>query len=402
MSDVLYLFLTVPVITAIIGWVTNWAAVKMIFGPKEFWGIGPLGWQGILYKKSHKFATNVATMSSENLISAKELLERVDPAEIEAILDDTLKQEAETLCRDAVSIVRPGAWDAMPAHVKTMVLSMVRAKTREIVHEIVRDLRERADELIDLHTFVYQELSGAKVDRLADFTRRIGHKEFRFIEYSGGVFGFLIGLLQLGVWGLMQTWWLMPIVGGIVGIVTNWLALQMIFRPQEPTRYLGLFTYQGLFAKRQAEISADYGQVSGEELLTPRNLLAFLAEHESGERLLAELTDTISRRMDAEWQTIRPMVPVEVSPAMMAEIKALVIKRLLQAAPAVQPVLEKHLAERFEVASTVEKRLASLPKPDFERVLRGIFEEDELTLILVGGFLGAAVGVGQGVLVLAG
>jgi uncharacterized membrane protein YheB (UPF0754 family) len=50
--------------------------------------------------------------------------------------------------------------------------------------------------------------------------------------------------------------------------------------------------------------------------------------------------------------------------------------------------------------TTVESRMAALSKPDFERLLRGVFEEDEITLILVGGFLGGLVGFAQGMLVL--
>jgi uncharacterized membrane protein YheB (UPF0754 family) len=48
----------------------------------------------------------------------------------------------------------------------------------------------------------------------------------------------------------------------------------------------------------------------------------------------------------------------------------------------------------------VEERMAVMSKPEFERLLRGIFEEDELTLIIIGGVLGGAVGLFQGAVVL--
>ena len=69
MNEILLLFATVPLVTAFVGWVTNWAAVKMIFHPEKFVGVGPLGWQGILPRQAHKFATGVADMATENLIS---------------------------------------------------------------------------------------------------------------------------------------------------------------------------------------------------------------------------------------------------------------------------------------------------------------------------------------------
>jgi uncharacterized membrane protein YheB (UPF0754 family) len=406
MPDIVLLFLAVPVVTGLIGWGTNWAAVKMIFHPMRFLGLGPIGWQGILYKQSHKFATNVADMATQNLLTARELAGRIDPDELDALLADTLDHEVSELCRDIVDIIQPAqpggqaVWDGLPEHVRAMVLAQVTAKTRAISRAIFKDLKERAEEFVDLHTLVYAQLSGANVGRLAEFTRQIGRKEFKFIEYYGGVFGFLIGLVQITVWSIMQMWWLMPIVGAGVGLVTNWLAIQMIFRPQEPKKYLGLITYQGLFAKRQAEIAADYGRVAGEELLTPRNLIQFLMKGKSGGNLSMLVTETISTQIDGEWTRIKPMIPVPVTDEQLARIKSLIVERLVLIAPAVQPRLEAYLAETFSVSQTVEERLSSLSKPEFERILRGIFEEDELTLILVGGFLGAAVGVVQGMLVL--
>lgn len=401
MQDLVLLFLTVPVVTGLIGWGTNWAAVKMIFYPARFLGIGPFGWQGILYKQSHKFATGVADMANNNLISASEIMDRLDSEEGEKLLATTLDEEAPALCREAAEVIRPGAWDALPEHVRAMVVAQVTQKSREINRDILDRVKAQAEELIDVHKLVYAQLSGANTDRLAEFTKRIGRKEFTFIEYYGGVFGFLIGLFQIGVWSLMQTWWLMPVVGVIVGLVTNWLAIQMIFRPLEPTRYLGLVTYQGMFPKRQREIAADYGEVSAAEILTGRNLIHHVIESDSGPRIAALVTKTISRRMDEEWDKVRPMIPAEVTPEMLSRVKDLVAQRIMRTLPAVQPMLEAYIEDKLEVATTVESRLAELSKPEFERVLRGIFEEDEITLILVGGFLGGAVGVLQGMIVLA-
>ena len=78
--QLLLLLLTIPGITGLIGWVTNWAAVKMIFHPEQFIGIGPIGWQGILTRQAHKFALNVADMVTGNFLTNEEMVQRVDPA----------------------------------------------------------------------------------------------------------------------------------------------------------------------------------------------------------------------------------------------------------------------------------------------------------------------------------
>ena len=127
MSGILLLLLTIPVITALIGWVTNWAAVKMIFHPERFVGIGPIGWQAILTRRSHKFATGVADMAADNLISAREIAQRLDPAEMEKLFAETLDSETERVCKEAADVIQPGAWDELPEPARAMIVAQVRA-----------------------------------------------------------------------------------------------------------------------------------------------------------------------------------------------------------------------------------------------------------------------------------
>jgi len=258
----------------------------------------------------------------------------------------------------------------------------------------------QATNVLDIHGLVYEQLSGENVERLARLTKRIGKQEFKFIEYYGGIFGFIIGLGQVAAWQVMQTWWLMPIVGVLVGLITNWLAIQMIFRPQEPTKYFfGLITYQGLFAKRQKDIARDYGETAAAEILTPKVLIETLSRGDKATEMTEMIIETVTSRIKAEVGKFKGMIPMEITDEMLAKAQAIVTRRLIENAPAAMPELETYLADKMEVRKTVEEKLGNMPKDDFEAVLRGIFEEDELTLIIVGGVLGGAVGLLQGLLV---
>lgn len=403
MPSWLILFITVPTVTAIIGWITNLAAVKMIFSPAKFVGVGPVGWQGILYKQGHKFATGVADMVSENLITPEELASRFSAKDLEEILAKHMDPEVEATCKDvADAIGGEGTWDKVPDHVRQMIVGQVKLQSRKISSEVFDSVQNQSGEVLDIHGIVYKQLSGENVERLARLTKRIGKTEFKFIEYYGGVFGFLIGLAQVGAWQIMQTWWLMPIVGVLVGLVTNWLAIKMIFRPQEPTKFFfGLITYQGLFAKRQKDIARDYGLTAEAEILTPKVLIDALTHGDKAEELTKHTIDTVVERIRSEVDKYKAMMPMEITDEMFAQAQEVVTRHLVENSPQAMPELEAYLAEKMDVRNTVEEKLGNMPKDDFETVLRGIFEEDELTLIIVGGCLGGAVGFLQGVLVTA-
>jgi uncharacterized membrane protein YheB (UPF0754 family) len=400
--DLLYLFLTVPTITALIGWVTNWAAVKMIFWPEQWKGAGPFGWQGILFRHGNKFATGVADMVVNNLATSRELADRLEPHEIEALLAPALDRHNPALCRQVTDLVMPGAWDKLPEPVRVAVLAQMRSKNGPLVRDIVTRLQSVADQLLDLHRLVFDQLSGENTRKLARLTKRIARVEFKFIEWSGGVFGLIIGLIQIAGWQLFSVWWTLPLVGAIVGLGTNYLAIEMIFRPHEPRRYLGVFRYQGLFPKRQHDIAADYGDTARREILTPHNVIAAVEHGPAAERIAQEVRDTIRARLASEWDAVKASVPVPVPPDLVDRAADVVMEHLARIVPEVRPEFEHYMEHKLEVDDLVTTRLGSLSKEQFERVLRGIFEEDELTLILVGGFLGGAVGVLQAAIVLAG
>ena len=61
--------------------------------------------------------------------------------------------------------------------------------------------------------------------------------------------------------------------GLVVGCATNYLALKIIFEPIEPINICGICTLQGLFLKRQKEISAVYGKITATEVLSARNII---------------------------------------------------------------------------------------------------------------------------------
>ena len=385
----------VPLITAFIGYITNWAAVKMIFHPREFVGIGRVGWQGVIPARNAKFAHDIAANVGQ-VLSAKDLASGFDPDEIEPLLADRLDAEMPEVVRQAAEVIRPGLWDDMAPEAQQMVITQLRSEGSQMAREVVGDLTELSDELLDLEALVVDLLSGENVDRLVRLFQRLGRKELRFIEVYGGVFGFLVGCVQVLLFGVLGQWWTMPIVGVLVGLGTNWLAIQMIFRPMEPTRYLGLVTYQGMFPKRQAEIAGEFGAVAEDEIFTPANLFRVLTEGPSGTRIARLVLERVSERIDQQRPMLEMLAQQPITDDQIATVKALVVEKVTHEPPHVRAQLDPYLREQLGVARLVEERMGAMSKPEFERLLRGIFEEDELTLIVIGGVLGGLVGLGEG------
>lgn len=399
-ANLLVVVLAVPLVTAFIGYITNWAGVRMIFHPEEFVGVGKLGWQGVLPARAEKFARDVAGNVGQ-VISPAELVERLDVTELEALFGDRLDSELPGVVRDVAEMLAPGVWDAMAPEAQQMVIEQIKAEGRQVAEEVFEDLQGISHELLDLQGLVYDLLSGPNVKRLVRLFQEIGAKELKTIINLGFWFGLVIGIFQAATFSTFDKWWLMPIVGGVVGLGTNYLAIQMIFRPMEPTRYLGLVTYQGMFPSRQAEIAEDYGRITAREILTPANIIRLLTEGEASTRIARVVLTRVSDRVDAARPMVEMLTQTQVTDAQLATVKMMVVARVSEQIPQLQPEIEAYLERQLQVAELIEGKLKAMPKDEFEGLLRGIFEEDEWILVAIGGALGAAVGVLQGLLVLA-
>lgn len=398
-ASIIAVLIIVPLVTAFIGYVTNFAAVKMIFLPEEFVGVWKIGWQGVLPSKAETFANDVAGTVGD-VISPAELVERIDPAELETLLSGRLDDELPGVLREAAEMLAPGVWDQMAPEAQQMVAEQIKTEGRQVTQEIFDDLRGISHEILDLEALVFDLLSGPNVRRLTRLFQEIGGKELKAIVRFGGYFGFIIGVFQAISFSVFDQWWLMPLVGGIVGLGTNYLALQMIFRPIEPRKYAGLVTYQGMFPSRQAEIAADYGRIAEREILTPANLLRIITEGEAGTKIARLVLTKVSERVEQAKPMVEMMVQTEVTDEQLEAVKWMVVQRVGQAVPELQPEVEAYLEKRLGVSDLVETKLARMPKLEFERLLRGIFEQDEWILIVIGGALGAGVGLLQGLAIL--
>src|SRR5258707_5423267 len=103
--------------------------------------------------------------------------------------------------------------------------------------------------------------------------RGVGGQELRFIVNFGFWFGLLLGLptAVLTVILFPGQWWLLPILGVIIGYVTNYTAIVMIFEPAEPRRILGM-RFHGLFLRRQDEVSDVYAGIIADDIVTVANI----------------------------------------------------------------------------------------------------------------------------------
>lgn len=93
-----------------------------------------------------------------------------------------------------------------------------------------------------------------------------------------------------------------PLVGAIIGYITNWLAIKMLFRPLEPV-YLGRFRLPftpGILPKEKLKLAESVGDVVSKELLTPEVFTERLRDEDLRKKIESAIASAIRDLLSKE------------------------------------------------------------------------------------------------------
>jgi len=395
----IFLIVSIPFVNAFVGWITNVVAVYMTFNPVEFIGCFPpyLGWQGIVPRKAEKMASKAVDLMTTKLIRMDEIFVRLDPQKVAEELSPVMYNTLDTIVNEVGMLYAPNTWVLVPEKVKRELVIKVQEESPQVISGLFADIGERIDQVFNLKRMVVDAMVRDRGMMCLMF-QQVGKKEFAFIKASGAYFGFLFGLVMMGIYfPFPDELWLLPLAGFLVGYVTNWIALKLIFEPIEPVD-LKCYTLHGLFLKRQKEVSAEYAKLVVEQILNAKNILYELVRGPSSDALVEILYKHVKQTCDAHASVYTPLIQVAIGSEGYAKLKELICDRLFEELPDVMSHLEPYADKALDLENTIRERLAALSPAQFEDLLHPIFKEDEIILILVGGVLGLIVGCIQAAL----
>ncbi|HHU49739.1 MAG: DUF445 domain-containing protein [Caldicoprobacterales bacterium] len=187
--------LIMTVVGALIGWFTNYLAVKMLFRP-----IRPrrvplikIELQGLIPRRREEIAVTIGATVEKELISVKDLVSRLIEGENRLELIRSIRARILAVIEERIP-------SFIPRGIKQAILSRVRdTVTQEIgnfVDNSMGDLIEQSVQKINISNMVEQRIKNLELEEVELLTLEIASKELKYIEYLGGVLGAVIGLIQ--------------------------------------------------------------------------------------------------------------------------------------------------------------------------------------------------------------
>ena len=192
-----YGLVLIPLISAFIGWFTNWIAIKMLFHPREPKKILGITLHGIFPKRQQQFAEKLGKLVSSELLSFSEIESRIIHPEnlkkIMPLVEGHIDHFLRVKLAEQMPVISVFIGDKTINELKSVFIGELETLFPILMKNYMGTLQEQ----LDLEKIVTEKVSGFSSDKLEQILNSIMSKEFRFVEIIGGVLGFVIGLLQI-------------------------------------------------------------------------------------------------------------------------------------------------------------------------------------------------------------
>jgi uncharacterized membrane protein YheB (UPF0754 family) len=414
--SILMELITIPLFTGIIGYITNWTGVLMLFKPLAFHGIsvpglkslfhflpkrvqvlpllrydGRMGWQGIVPSRADKMASIAVDKGLSKLGSVSDFYRELEPDALAEHLTTLAEEQIRDIVEEIARREHPQLWFNLPTPVREMVHERVREQLPEVLRDLTVELGTNIEQLLDVKQMVIRYFQ-TRPQLLNTVFQVLGAKELRFMQNFGFYFGapmgaVLVAILHLTHWSPLVV---LPIGGVVIGWVVNWIGINMIFAPAQPKWWCPW--RQGLLIKRQPEITEGYAELVATQIITIANVGDELLNGPRSDRTMQVLEDTLRPATDRALGPVRAPFKFMIGNRDYENLQDSFADKAKSLAPVAFADPAFNAQQSTQVSRYIAKQMAALSPENFVDMLRAAIKQDEWLLFVHGGALGLIAG----------
>ncbi|CAL1519570.1 DUF445 family protein [Chitinophaga sp. MM2321] len=186
-----------PVIAALIGWLINSLAVKMLFYPRNPVKLGFITLHGLFPKRQQALANKLGALVGQQLFSFAEIKTKLtDPEKIkniiplvEAHLDIFLREKLPK----AMPVLSMFIGDSIVNQIKTHLV----AELDTLFPVMINKYLDNIEQELDFEKIVSQKIAGISAEKMEDLTHQLLHRELTRFKLLGALTGLITGLVAM-------------------------------------------------------------------------------------------------------------------------------------------------------------------------------------------------------------
>jgi uncharacterized membrane protein YheB (UPF0754 family) len=190
-------YISTIILSTFTGWITTWIAIKMLFHPRKpvkFLGIII---QGIFPKNQRQIAEKLGQVVGKELLSFEEIEQKVtNPENLQKLRPD-IEAHVDNFLRNKLKDIFPMLAMFIGDKTINQLKDAFLLELENLFPVLMKNYMNKLQHDLDLEKIVTEKVANFSSEKLEDILNQITKKEFKFLELIGGVFGFLIGIIQV-------------------------------------------------------------------------------------------------------------------------------------------------------------------------------------------------------------
>ena len=189
---------------------------------------------------------------------------------------------------------------------------------------------------------------------------------------------------------------ILAIIGGVIGYITNIIAIKFIFRPINPIKIPIINTeIIGIIPKRRSEIATNIGEIIQDEFLSIDDILNQVITDEDknkiAEYIQIKIKSILNEKMSFAPSSIKNLIQSYVSDMIEEEIK--------NSIDDLSSEMTNKASKRINIQQMIEDKINELDLYELEEIILKVAKNELKHIEILGFVLGFAIGIVQGIII---
>ena len=190
-------------IGAMIGWITNFIAIKMLFRPYKEINFFFFKIQGVLPKRKNEIGKSIAEVVNNELVSIKDIISKISADDIEENMGGIIDKILESRRKEEIVKNFPMAAFFLSDSMLEKIKGIIRQSILDNKDEMIKVFGEYLESKVDIKKIIAEKVDAFSLEKVEEIIVSLAKKELKHIEYIGAVLGAVIGLAQFAVVSLI-------------------------------------------------------------------------------------------------------------------------------------------------------------------------------------------------------
>ena len=197
MRNLILQFCLMVLVGTLIGWFTNYLAIKLLFRPYKEMNFLFFKIQGLIPKRRAEISLNIADVVEKELISVDDIAEKIEEMDIsdgviDRLLDKVIGEKLQKNILDKNPLLKMIINDSVIQKIKSYFKKSILENKEEIVEEIIKIAKEK----INFREIILDKMENFSLQEIEEIILRISKNELKHIEIIGGVLGGILAVFQ--------------------------------------------------------------------------------------------------------------------------------------------------------------------------------------------------------------